>query len=120
MYKDFIVPLKPTLWQLHVFIGDRKKASKKLKLIFGESENYYYNEISNPMVSRIYSERKKEQFIVMYVPSFKDLGIIVHEVAHVVWHLGDAIGHNWGYEGQELFAIMNEYIFTEIMKKKNV
>lgn len=113
-----IIQLKPSLWRLEIFIGSRKKTSKKLKNIFGESKSYYYNLLDTPCVFRCYSRKRKENFICLYMPDF-DIATLVHELVHVYHHWTECIG--WkepDYNAQEIEAIFIEDLFTQIMKLK--
>jgi hypothetical protein len=111
------IPLHPTLFHLDVWVcNDQDNLANYFNKRYGASVEYYLNEnmpnATCSLTSTIDSELKGIRTIVVNVDSW-DMGIIVHELGHVLFHLSKYSGLEIGQESQEWFCYMLEYLFEQ-------
>jgi hypothetical protein len=116
------IKLLPTHFTADIWVcSNLDNLAKHFNQRYGASIEYYKDEISSnqcwTLAGTPKSELKGEKRIVMNVNSF-DLGTIVHEVNHVVYHLGKICQLETTYNSQEWVSYMLEYIFNQCIEKE--
>lgn len=117
------IKLLPTHFTVDVWVcSDLDNLAKHFNQRYGASLEYYKDEISPNQVWTLRatpkSELKGEKRIVMNVNSF-DLGTIVHEVNHIVYHLAKLCQLETSYNSQEWVSYMLEYVFNQCIDKES-
>lgn len=117
------IDLLPSLWKLDVWVGG---TSKDLAVLFNKrygASVEYYNEEYHPdrcmtVSSTNDSELKGRTQIVVQLYSF-DVGVVLHEINHAVWHFSKASGVEINHDSQEWQTLMLEYLFEKARHRKN-
>lgn len=111
------IRLYPTDFHVDVWIGkDRDLLAETFHKRYGASVDYYKEELRENAVQTLSatekSELKGDKVIVMNVQSL-DLGILIHELNHVYYHLCDILHIPLHTEAQEWHSYMLEYLYNE-------
>lgn len=114
------VRLWPSEWTLDVFVApfeDELAFCDLMHKRYGSSPEYYKEEMGQgkwvwSLSSTDESELKGSKAIVMKLRDF-NLGVLVHELNHVLWHFSKNSGVQLNYDSQEWGSMLLEYLFNE-------
>lgn len=109
------IPLYPTAFHVDIWVcNDQNNLAKYFNKRYGASVEYYLNEntpnAACTLTATMDSELKGIQTIVVNVDSW-DMGCIVHELGHVLFHISKYCHLEIGQDSQEWFCYMLEYLF---------
>lgn len=115
--------LEPTIFKLDLiyYDNDRNSMSNLLKLyksrygIVDKEEDFWYKNHVSTIKSGEDSKLEGETVISMFITN-SDLGVLVHECMHVLFHLYKCAGIEIDYEAQEWCAIFIEKVFNDVSK----
>lgn len=114
----------PSEWELDVFVApfeDELELCKVFHKRYGASAEYYAEEMGQgnwvwSIDSTDDSEMKGKKLIVMKLRKL-DLGVLVHELNHVMWHYSRYSGAKLCYDSQEWGSLLIEYLFNQTYKE---
>lgn len=111
------IPLYPTKFHVDVWVcNNLDNLSKYFNKRYGASIEYYkeetYQNQTFTLVATEESELKGIKTIVVNIDSW-DLGVIVHEMNHVIYHLSKICKLETDYNSQEWISYMLEYLFEQ-------
>lgn len=111
------IRLYPSEFEVDVWIGkDRDLLAENFHKRYGASVDYYKEELRDNAVqvlrATMKSELKGDKVIVMNVESL-DLGILIHELNHIYYHLCSILHITLHHESQEWHSYMLEYLYEE-------
>ena len=115
--KTKTIRIYPSDWELDIIIGGTKKQLENYsEQRYGLKDDPITHNECNTIASSKESELKGKTQFCICLKSLQNKGIVVHEIVHVIWHIGESIGYKIVYDSQEWQAILFEYIFNEIVK----
>lgn len=114
--KTKTIRIYPSIWEMDIVIGGTKKQLETYsEQRYGLKEDpITHNECITITSSKESELKGKTQFCIC-LKSLKDKGILVHEIVHLIWHIGESIGYKIVYDSQEWQAVLFEYIYNEIL-----
>ena len=109
------IPLYPTAFHVDIWVcSSLDNLCKYFNKRYGASIEYYkeetYQNQTFTLVATENSELKGIKTIVVNVDSW-DMGVIVHELNHVIYHLSKICNLETDYNSQEWISCMIEYLF---------
>lgn len=114
------ISIQPSIWHLDVIVSKNTRSVNKFcKQRYG-IDDYWdgINECSTVQSDKD-SQLKGDKRLVIMLESLNNKGVIVHELIHALWHASKAIGYEMNDDSQEWQAVLFEYLFTEVCKRKD-
>lgn len=109
------VCLYPTKFRLHVWVcDDRYILAGLFHRYYGATVEYYTENLSKNQVATIDSSSdsvSRGHTVIVMNLSRLDMSVLVHEINHVIYHLGSVCGVEITKSSQEWTSCMMQYIY---------
>ncbi len=114
------IKIQPSEWHLDIVVcKNKKEINQFFKKRYGIDDYYDKPNECASLDSGIDSLLKCEKRVAILLETLSNKGVIVHELIHALWHITKRIGYEMNYDSQEWQAILFEYLFTEVCKRKD-
>ena len=113
------IRLYPTLFYVDVWICDDKSyLAKVFNKYYGASVEFYeeeeiFDNYVGSISSKDNSEFKGDTRFVLKIIDLNDIGILIHELNHVYYHLCNKLNIELSFKSQEWHSYMLEYLYEE-------
>lgn len=114
------ISIQPSKWHLDIIVcKDKKETEQFYKDRYGIPDPEVGENECASIDSAKKGQLKGEHRIVIHLMSLSNKSIIVHELIHALWYTSKAIGYEMNYDSQEWQAVLFEYLFREVINRKD-